>query len=285
MTLRLLIIDGNTAEADDRDVAFGGRRTGEQYASVLASLRRDVSCDIVHPARATEGLAPAAKLSDYDGVAWTGSSLNIYNDTPAVRRQIELSRAVFEAGVPQFGSCWGLQVAAVAAGGEVRANPRGRELGIAKAITPLGEGETHPMLEGKRVPYEAIAVHLDEVVTMPPQSKHLAGNAMSKVQAAEIRYRAGIFWGVQYHPEYDFNQIAAVVRRYGPVLVDTRFFADMEALNRYVADLRALQVDPTRADIIERYGLNDDVLLPERRQLELRRWLECLVVPYAAARA
>src|SRR5258706_5518169 len=118
MTLRLLVVDGNTQEADDRHVSFGGTRTGERYARVLKSLGNDIKCAVVHPAHGGGANMPASlQVKNYDGVAWTGSALNIYNDNPAVRSQIELSRAVFEAGVPQFGSCWGLQVAAVAAGG------------------------------------------------------------------------------------------------------------------------------------------------------------------------
>jgi hypothetical protein len=52
---------------------------------------------------------------DYAGAAITGSALNVYSREPAVERQIELARAVFAAGVPCFGSCWGLQVGVTAA--------------------------------------------------------------------------------------------------------------------------------------------------------------------------
>ena len=34
-----------------------------------------------------------------------------------------------------MGSCWGIQMAAVVAGGVIAKNPKGREWGIAKAIT------------------------------------------------------------------------------------------------------------------------------------------------------
>ena len=39
----------------------------------------------------------------YSGVAWTGSSLTIYSDTPAVKAQIELCKLLFGKRVPQFG--------------------------------------------------------------------------------------------------------------------------------------------------------------------------------------
>ncbi|ANY85010.1 hypothetical protein BB934_43115 (plasmid) [Microvirga ossetica] len=45
----------------------------------------------------------------------TGSPLHLYQDTPETRREVDLMRAVFKAGVPSFGSCAGLQVAVAAA--------------------------------------------------------------------------------------------------------------------------------------------------------------------------
>jgi len=62
-----------------------------------------------------------------------------------VRGQLDLARAAFAARVPSFGSCWAAQIAVVAAGGIVRANPRGREMGIARKIALTPEGRGHPM--------------------------------------------------------------------------------------------------------------------------------------------
>jgi GMP synthase (glutamine-hydrolysing) len=43
----------------------------------------------------------------------------VYDGGPAVDPQIELARAVLQSKPPLFGSCWGLQVVTVAAGGTV----------------------------------------------------------------------------------------------------------------------------------------------------------------------
>jgi len=285
-TLRILVIDGNTRETDDAHVAAGGNPTGEHYAAVLRSLRADVECTILHPARPGGATLPnGLGLASFNGIAWTGSALNVYNDIPEVRAQVELARAAFAAGVPQFGSCWGLQVAATAVGGTVRVNPQGRELGIARKITPTKNGIEHPMLEGKRAPFDAIAVHMDEVTVLPPGATVLASNAVSAVQAAEIRFKAGTFWGTQYHPEYDLNEIATVVLRYGERLVEAGFFADTSALQRYVSDLRSLHANPARQDLARLYGLGADVLDPLCRRLELTRWLDLQVGRAAPSRS
>ena len=131
---RILVIDGNVAEIRARLIAALGYDSGNGYARVLQRIDPALRVDIVTAADADPGLPPGVALEDYDGVTMTGSALNIYNGGAPVMRQIELARAVFAAGVPFFGSCWGLQVAVTAAGGEVRANPRGREFGFARRI-------------------------------------------------------------------------------------------------------------------------------------------------------
>ncbi|MCA9687585.1 MAG: GMP synthase, partial [Myxococcales bacterium] len=80
---------------------------------------------------------------------WTGSSLTAYHDVPEVRCQIELARRVLDVGVPAFGSCWAAQIAAIAGGGRVDANPLGREAGVARKIRLSPEGVAHPLFAGK----------------------------------------------------------------------------------------------------------------------------------------
>ena len=78
-------------------------------------------------------------------------------------RQIELVRAALTTGTPLFGSCWGLQVITAAAGGSVRKNPKGREIGFGRGIRLTEAGRKHPMYVGKLDVFNAPTVHLDEV--------------------------------------------------------------------------------------------------------------------------
>ncbi|HWW22102.1 MAG TPA: hypothetical protein VNZ06_14980, partial [Steroidobacteraceae bacterium] len=131
---RILVIDGNVGEIRARQIAALGYDSGNGYARVLRRLDPALDIDIVAAADGSLELPPNMGLEGYDGVTMTGSALNFYNGGAPVTRQIELTQAVFAAGVPFFGSCWGLQVAVTACGGEVRANPRGREFGFARRI-------------------------------------------------------------------------------------------------------------------------------------------------------
>ena len=154
---RVLVVEGNDGANTDKMRSLGASSYGEQYARLLESMSARVACDIARPSE--EGFQH--DLTGYAGVAWTGSAMSAYEDRAEVTNQIRLAERVFEAGLPMFGSCWGLQVAAVALGGKVWANPKGREIGFAERIEIRPGAETHPMLADRPKIYSALAVHRD----------------------------------------------------------------------------------------------------------------------------
>jgi GMP synthase (glutamine-hydrolysing) len=279
---RILVIDGNVARIRARQVAALGYDSGTGYARVLHRIDASLCIDIV-PAADGAAIPAGVGLENYDGVTMTGSALNIYNGGAPVTHQIELAKAVFDAGVPFFGSCWGLQVAVTAAGGEVRANPRGREFGFARRILLTDAGREHPLFAGKPVAFEAPAVHRDEIATLPVGADILAVNDFG-VQAASFVHGRGTFWGVQYHPEYDYLDIAAAAERYGEALVAEGMFRDLPALAAFAAELRALQAHPSDSTLLWKHGLGPALRTEALRLLEIRNWLEAKVLPRAMRR-
>jgi GMP synthase (glutamine-hydrolysing) len=227
--------------------------------------------------------APDTGLASYDGVAITGSALNVYDDGAHIERQVELARAVFATGAPFFGSCWGLQVAVCAAGGRVRRNPRGREFGFARRIE-LGEaGRRHPMFTRKPAVFEAITVHRDDVEQLPDGAVVLASNDMG-VQALELRHDRGTFWGVQYHPEYSYAEIAATALRYGEALIEDRLFTDHAELETFVTDMRQLMQNPHDRRLTWKHALGPAMQEEALKLAELRNWLKLQVLPHARQR-
>ena len=273
MTLRLLVVEGNVQLAREAHRASFGKTPSQSYADTLTSIAPDAVCDICLPADAGANLPNGAGLSDYDGVAVTGSALNVYDGGEAVERQLELARAVFSSGTPFFGSCWGLQLAAAAGGGTVVKNPVGREIGIARNISPTEAGARHKLLEGRPAAFDAPCTHLDIVTVPPSDSTVLATNRFSNVQAAEIRHGGGTFWGVQYHPEFTLRELAVIIGRRAGALAQEGLFADEAEGKAYCADLLALDADPARRDIAFRLGIEPELLEPERRLTELRNWI------------
>ncbi len=282
-SLRVLVADGNVAEIRNRQINAVGYDAATGYLRVLRHLAPGLACDVVYPADVHTPKQLAHGLERYDGVAITGSALCIADGGPAVERQIELATMVLEAGVPLFGSCWGFQVAVVAAGGAVAANPRGREFGFARRIQLTPAGRNHALFAGKPPVFEAPTVHRDHIERLPDGAELLASNEMG-IQAAAFTYRRGTCWGVQYHPEYDYRDICAVTRRYGLDLVAAQIFASSTALTEFAADMEALQANPVDHPLLWKYGLGPAMHTEAVRVRELANWLTAQVGARARSR-
>ncbi len=275
-TPKILIADGNTKQRNDAMLAVGGELGAERYANEIRRMFPAAEITTVYPADGDSYLPQSVALGDFDGMVMGGSGLRAFDHVPEVTRQVDLMRAALQAGMQVLGSCWGLQIAAVAAGGTVQASPLGREVGIARklALTPQGCG--HALYADKPPVFDSPCIHYDEVTHLPAGAVVLASNAHSIVQAAVIRLGAGTCWGVQYHPEFDLPHLAKLYRRYADDMVQQGYFEDVDALERYCQELDALHHDPSRLDLRWRLGIDDDVLDADMRCREIRNWIESL---------
>jgi GMP synthase (glutamine-hydrolysing) len=275
----LLVIEGNSPQTIAEHVAAGGVPAGEGYAALLRELLPGTQVDVCYPADVSAAMPEGQALEGYDGIAITGSGLHVYSGAPEVTRQIELVRAALDTGTPIFGSCWGLQVLTAAAGGSVRRNPKGREIGFGRRIRLTDAGRKHPMYAGKADVFNAPTVHLDEVETLAPGMTVLASNDVSQVQSAEIRSARGAAWGVQYHPEYPLHELAVIVRRIGAQLIGEGFFTDEQDMHAFARDLDALDRDPASKRLAWRHGVSGNVLDKKLRTGEIANWIEFQVLP------
>jgi GMP synthase (glutamine-hydrolysing) len=275
----ILIADGTPATWQDERADVGIPSNFSLFAAAVQLHGPDIRCTPLNIADG-EALPRGTTLSDFDGVMLTGSPLHIYDPSPSVTRQIDFARAAFAAGVSVWGSCWGLQLATVALGGSVRRNPRGRELAIARAVTITEAGRAHPLLASRPAVFDALCSHLDEIETLPPNSAVLAGNQVSSVQAmASQTLSGGSFFGTQYHPEHTLIVSAALMEIRAAELVDEGFGSDRSQVTAMAADYRALATDPTRRDLIWRYGIASEIIDPIRRSTEIGNWLRTVVQP------
>ena len=276
---RLLVIEGNSPQTLAEHIAVGGTAAHQGYSNLLRELLPGAIVDTCHPGDPGATLPGGESLAGYDGIAITGSSLHIYNGGAEVMRQVELVRAALATGTPLFGSCWGLQVITAAAGGSVRKNPKGREIGFGRGIRLTEAGRKHPMYVGKLDVFNAPTVHLDEVEALPAGSTVLATNAMSDVQSVEIRTNGSVAWGVQYHPEYPMRELAAIVRRIGMRLIGEGFFANEDDMKTFAHDLDTLDKDPHCMRLSWRHGISKNVLDKKLRVGEVSNWIEFQVLP------
>ncbi len=283
--LKFLVVEGYGKSSRDELAVGGMSLASDLYREMLLSIAPNAIVDVVTPADTDARVPFGVELNSYDGAAMTGSNLSVTDsDNPAVRSQIELQREFFRQGVPSFGSCWALQVGTVAAGGKVDINPKGREMGFGRKIRLTDDGLDHPMYRGKNKVFDVFASHEDEVSVPPPNSKVLAANSVSEVQALEISHDNGIMWSIQYHPEYNTKEMAALIRCREERLIRMGFFADASEIKEYTNRLDALYEDPNRKDAAWNLGIDEDILDDEVRRLEARNWIKFLVLPSTSSK-
>ena len=274
---KILIADGNTKDRNDAMIAVGGELGAALYANEIRRMFPDAELVTIYPADKDDYLPKGVGLDDFNGMVMGGSGLHAFDREPEVTRQVDLMRDALDAGVPVLGSCWGLQVAAAATGGTVNKSPRGREVGIARKISLTPSGCGHPLFADKPAVFDSPSIHYDEVTHLPSGSVILAQNAHSAVQAAVIRKSKGVFWGVQYHPEFNVPHLANLYRRYADDMLSQGYFVDEDDLERYCNELDALHQDPSRLDLRWRLGIDDDILDADLRCREIRNWVDSLV--------
>ena len=271
-----LVAESETADEREARRRHAGKSSGETYAATLAQLRPDAEITIVAPADDDADQFGADDLRAFDAVFVTGSPLHVYDDTPEVRRQLRFMRAVFASGTPSFGSCAGLQLAVAAAGGIVRKMPKRIEAGVARRITPTEAGRNHPLLAGRPDSWDAPAIHGDEVESLPESATLLASNAVTRIQAAEIRHDGGVFWGVQYHPELALREIALAIAAQAGDLVEAGLANREEDVKAWSDDLDALYEAPDDRALRWRLGVDGEFAEERLRRRELANFLSNL---------
>jgi GMP synthase (glutamine-hydrolysing) len=281
---RLLVIEGNSPQSLAEHVAAGGVPASKGYSDLLREVLPGAEVDICYPGDATAVLPEGESLTGYDGIAITGSALHVYEGGAEVTRQVELVRTALATGTPIFGSCWGLQVITAAAGGSIRKNPQGREIGFGRRIRLTDAGRKHPMYAGKLDVFNAPTVHLDEVETLAPGMTVLATNTVSSVQSAEIKTAGSTAWAVQYHPEYPLREVAVIVRRIGTRLIEEGFFSGLDDIKAFASDLDTLDRDPGCKRLAWRHGISENILDKKLRVSEVANWIEFQVLPMRGKR-
>ncbi|XOB98911.1 type 1 glutamine amidotransferase [Deinococcota bacterium DY0809b] len=283
MTLNFLIVNGypraSRENFDRSDVAH----PHDLYRRLLDRYAPGSSSQVFFIADVENPLPSLEEVRGFHGVIWTGSDQTIYRThEEKVARQIAFARRAFEAGVPQFGSCWGAQMAAVAAGGRVEANPKGREWGFAPRIELTAAGREHPLTAGKPPVFQGIEMHLDHVTELPTDAELLATGEHTRVQALAVEHENGAYWATQYHPEFDLWENARLIAARAGALVKEGFFDKEEDVLRYAAKMKELFKNPGDEALRRKLGVDETLLDDRIRQLEFANWLEHLVRPAAS---
>jgi GMP synthase (glutamine-hydrolysing) len=81
-------------------------------------------------------------------------------------------------------------------------------------------------------------------------------------------------WAVQYHPEYDLQEVARLIEARDEKLIKLGFFKDLAALKDYTGRLDALVAEPDRKDLRWQLGIDEDIMDDGIRELEFANWVK-----------
>ena len=255
---KILIVEGNLREENQNFSTSGIQTHTQSLQDSLDNFTNELDIDVVNPSSDEDIDTKAKELNKYDGLIWGGSSLNIYNDTPEIRRQIQFMKECQKKVKNILAICWGMQVAVTAAGGVVKKSSNGAHIGIANQLIINEQGLNHPLYSGKKNNFNTPAFNFDEVATLPENGVCLASNKINKVQSMYFKINNNNVWGLQYHPEITYQKMIQLIKFRKDRLIETRkVFANHD------------QVDEHISFIEKEISISDN----QQRMIELKNWL------------
>ena len=259
--LNILVCEGNTPEEGKVFQEAGIRTHTESLKESLSYYNKSLKIDVLNPCLELNLNEIVPKLKKYDGIIWGGSSLNIYNDTPEIRRQITFMKECFKNIKKMLAICWGMQVAVTAAGGKVKKGIHGSHIGIAKDIKLTKQGLNNLFYKDKNNTFNTPAFNFDEVITVPNNAIHLASNKINKIQGLYFKHNICEIWGIQYHPEITYEKMISIIRFRKDKLINQRSrFKNEEEIEKHI-NLIEKEIEISKKNL---------------RMLELKNWLNLI---------
>ena len=259
--LNILICEGNTPEEGKVFTDVGIPTHTESLKESLANFNTNLKIDVLNPCLELDLNQIVPNLNKYDGLIWGGSSLNIYNDSPEIRRQISFMKECFKNINKILAICWGMQVAVTAAGGEVKKGVNGSHIGIANEVQLTDNGINNSFYKDKSKKFNTPAFNFDEVVTVPQNSVHLAFNKINNIQGLNFKSGVSEIWGLQYHPEITYEKMIDIIKFRKKALIENRKrFQNEDEINNHINFIK------------------DEIKISEKnsRMVELRNWLNII---------
>jgi len=258
---KILIVEGNLREENQNFSTSGIQTHTQSLQDSLANFTNELDMDVVNPSSDEDIDVKVKELNKYDGLIWGGSSLNIYNDTPEIKRQIQFMKECQKKVKNILAICWGMQVAVTAAGGVVKKSSNGAHIGIANQLIINEQGLKHPLYTGKKNNFNTPAFNFDEVVTLPENGVCLASNKINKVQGMYFKINNNNVWGLQYHPEITYQKMIQLIKFRKDRLIETRkVFANHDQVNEHISFIE------------KEISISDN----QQRMIELRNWLNSI---------
>jgi len=234
---KILIVEGNLKEENQDFIDAGIPTHTESLKESISYFTNNLDIDVANPSSDQDISEKVKDLNKYDGLIWGGSSLNIYNDTIEIRRQLDFMKECQKKIKKILAICWGMQVAVTAAGGLVKKCDKGSHRGIAYNIEINQYGANHQIYKDKQKKFNTPAFNFDEVVTVPEGATILSSNQINNIQGLNFKINSSDVWGIQYHPEIPYEKMIRLIHFRKERLLEKKAFKSGDEIVTHVKSI------------------------------------------------
>ena len=150
------------------------------------------------------------KPDQFKAVIITGSHANVTENSPWQSLVVDYLQKVRNFKIPILGICFGHHLLAVAFGGQVAENPKGKEFGVV-SFRLSGDGQRNPLFVKFSNKFPVFMSHAQTIIRLPQKAKNLGTTSLDKYGAFFLEPSV---WGVQFHPEFNREIMTVYLEEY-----------------------------------------------------------------------
>ena len=255
--LNILIVEGNIKKDTEIFIKAAGASASENLKNLLLKLEPSIAIEVVHPGNNIEVKSVLDRINIFNGIIFTGGAMRVNDQTDEIKKHINFACECFNYNKKILAICWGLQVCTVAAGGVVSAGKNGAHLGIASNVEINETGKKHPMYKDKFFLFNTPAFNFDEVSEIPLNAQILSSDGINNVMGLQFYAKSSEIWGLQYHPDYYYEQTINLTNLRKKKLLENNYFENDNDFENHILYIKK----------------NEEKLTLKDRSCEIKNWI------------
>tara|TARA_B100000767_G_scaffold204428_1_gene191269 strand:- start:37 stop:831 length:795 start_codon:yes stop_codon:yes gene_type:complete len=258
--INILVVEGNIPEDTEVFVRAAGASASDNIKNLVLKLDPSSNIKIINPDRDEETTEALENMTNYDGIIFTGGAMRLNDMNDIIKKHINFASNCFRYDNKILAICWGLQVCSTAAGGEVAPGKNGAHIGIASDVEIHEEGMKNLIYKNKKIKFNTPAYNFDEVCKIPNGATLLSSDKVNKVMGLYFKSGNSEIWGLQYHPDYEYQQMINLANERKDRMINNKNFKNEDAFK----------------DHMNYISEEDKKLNFENRTCEIKNWLDLI---------
>tara|TARA_B110000037_G_scaffold183512_1_gene211759 strand:+ start:359 stop:1153 length:795 start_codon:yes stop_codon:yes gene_type:complete len=258
--LNILVVEGNIPEDTEMFIRAAGASASDNLKNLILKLEPNANIEIINPDRDEDTKNALNNMSSYDGIIFTGGAMRVNDMTDIIKKHINFASNCFNHDNKILAICWGLQVCSTAAGGKVAPGKNGAHIGIATDVKIHEEGKKNLIYKNKQVKFNTPAYNFDEVCEIPNGATLLSSDKVNKVMSLYFKSGNSEIWGLQYHPDYEYQQMINLANERKDKMIANKYFESEEVFHDH---MKYISEEDKKLDF-------------NSRTCEIRNWLDLI---------